>query len=264
MDYNMFYYIYSIVNIKNGKRYIGYTNDLDRRLYDHFKQLDLGIHPNPKMQDEFNKEDFKIEILESFIQVPVQEVAQREKYWIEKYDSFRNGYNQTGGGEISTKKVDRDEKFDMIFILRYYPNSSVVVQKLFDASESAVGRMRNKKTYLDIQHMVDTLSKERIEELKQEMEEKYQISERLENHKRNVTQKARQLDKETIFQIIAARNNLKGVGGIIERKLGLAAQHTTRIKNGERYKDYYEEYQALTSAEKIYWLEQAVLNFELI
>ena len=130
----MFYYIYSIVNVKNGKRYIGYTNDLDRRLYDHFKQLDLGIHPNPKMQDEFNKEDFKIEILESFIQVSVQEVAQRERYWIEKYDSFRNGYNQTGGGEISTKKVNKDEKFDMIFILRYYPNSSVVVQKLFDAT----------------------------------------------------------------------------------------------------------------------------------
>lgn len=95
------------------------------------------------------------------------------------------------------------------------------------------------------------------------MEEKYQISEKLENHKRNVTQKTRQLDKETIFQIIAARNNLKGVGGIIERKLGLAAQHTSRIKNGERYKDYYEEYQILSDDEKEYWLRQAIINFEL-
>lgn len=263
MNYNMFYYIYSIVNKKNGKRYIGYTNDLDRRLYDHFKDLQLGKHPNKKMQKEFTDNDFEIEILEAFRKISVQEIARREKYWIKKYDSYNNGYNQTTGGEISTKKVKKDEKFDMIFILRYYPNSSPIVQKIFEASESAVLRLKNRQTYLNIQNEVDTLSEEKIEEIKQKMEEKYQISEKLENHKRNVTQKARQLDKETIFQIIAARNNLKGVGGIIERKLGLAAQHTSRIKNGERYKDYYAEYQTLSDDEKEYWLRQAIINFEL-
>ena len=46
--YNQFYFIYSIVNTENNKRYIGYTNDLNRRLYDHMTQLELNQHPNLK------------------------------------------------------------------------------------------------------------------------------------------------------------------------------------------------------------------------
>ena len=71
--YNQFYFIYSIVNTENNKRYIGYTNDLNIRLYDHMTQLELNQHPNLKMQQEFKKENFKIEIF-----------RRRKKFWLEK------------------------------------------------------------------------------------------------------------------------------------------------------------------------------------
>ena len=41
-----FYFLYYLLNTKTNKGYIGYTNDLNRRLYDHVKALNEGVHPN--------------------------------------------------------------------------------------------------------------------------------------------------------------------------------------------------------------------------
>lgn len=259
--YNQFYFIYSIINTKNQKRYIGYTNDLNRRLYDHLTQLELNQHPNKKMQAEYKKEDFKIEILETFVNISTDKIAIIEKKYIEKYDSFNNGYNQTCGGEISNKQ--QDNLFEIIFILRYYEYSSSVVQQLFNISESAVLRIKNKQTYLSTQKIIDEMTKENIEKTKNILEEKYQIQAKIDEHRKNVTLSSRMLDRETILQIIVACNKLVRVGGKIERALGLANQHTSRIKRGLRYKEYYEEYLNFTEEEINFWLEKAKKNFNL-
>lgn len=46
--YNQFYFIYSIVNTENNKRYIKYTNDLNRRIHDYMIQLELNQAPKFK------------------------------------------------------------------------------------------------------------------------------------------------------------------------------------------------------------------------
>ena len=206
--YNQFYFIYSIVNTENNKRYIGYTNDLNRRLYDHMTQLELNQHPNLKMQQEFKKENFKIEILETFINISVQEIANIEKEYIKKFNSFENGYNNTKGGEISSKTLSNDI-FDIIFILRNYEYASPVVQKIFNISESAALRMKNKETYLSLQKVIDNLSEEEKEKQKIILEEKYNISEKIKEHREKVTLSSRRLDRETVLQIIVACNQLR-------------------------------------------------------
>ena len=47
--------IYKIVNLDNGKFYIGSSINLAKRKWEHFKQLRLGIHCNCHLQAAYNK-----------------------------------------------------------------------------------------------------------------------------------------------------------------------------------------------------------------
>jgi group I intron endonuclease len=46
--------VYSIVNTANGKLYIGSTHRLDRRIYEHRRQLRTGTHRNKHLQAAWN------------------------------------------------------------------------------------------------------------------------------------------------------------------------------------------------------------------
>lgn len=46
--------IYKITNTKNGKVYIGQTNNIDKRKEQHFSALDKGKHENKSMQADYN------------------------------------------------------------------------------------------------------------------------------------------------------------------------------------------------------------------
>lgn len=91
--------IYMITNTINGKKYIGQSNWLKKRIGAHIYHLRNGTHSNIHLQRSFNKygEDvFDISILEYCDEEYLNE---KEMYYIELYDTFRNGYNQTEGGE---------------------------------------------------------------------------------------------------------------------------------------------------------------------
>jgi len=42
-------------------------------------------------------ENFTVNLVETV--KTVEELNQKEKFWIKKYDSYRNGYNETEGGD---------------------------------------------------------------------------------------------------------------------------------------------------------------------
>ena len=57
--------IYKITNLINNKFYIGSSSDLKKRLYEHRRELNLGVHANKHLQSAWNKygeENFKFEI----------------------------------------------------------------------------------------------------------------------------------------------------------------------------------------------------------
>lgn len=92
--------IYSIVNLVNNKRYIGLTKNLKKRKWSHFIYLNLNKHHNPKLQNSYNKhgkENFSFEILEECSE---ESLLKREVFWIDFYDSIKNGYNCKPGGLV--------------------------------------------------------------------------------------------------------------------------------------------------------------------
>lgn len=93
--------IYKITNLINNQCYIGQSVDIEqrwRREYSNaFNPKNISYnYPLSKDFRNFSKENFNFEILE---ECSIEELNKKEKYWIQYYQSFENGYNQTIGGE---------------------------------------------------------------------------------------------------------------------------------------------------------------------
>ena len=84
--------IYKITNLLNGKSYIGQSNNLERRKKEHLsgkQYIDLDIQ-------QLGIENFDFEILEYCNKDQLDEL---EKYWIDYYNTYNDGYNLTKGGQ---------------------------------------------------------------------------------------------------------------------------------------------------------------------
>lgn len=97
-------YIYKITNNINGKIYIGKTNfTIEKRWKEHcndYQKETLQKRPLYSAMKKYGIENFSIEEVEQ-LESP-QQAEEREKYWIEYYGSFKNGYNATIGGDGKT------------------------------------------------------------------------------------------------------------------------------------------------------------------
>jgi hypothetical protein len=86
--------IYLITNKINGKQYVGQTaRDMWTRFEEHCKptnQSYLG-----RAIQKYGYLNFDLRELE---RVPIEELDAREIYWIDYYNTFKEGYNQTLGG----------------------------------------------------------------------------------------------------------------------------------------------------------------------
>lgn len=92
--------IYKITNQINGKVYIGKAGNIERRWYEHrsdAKNPNKTYHLYQAMR-KYGLDNFIFEIIEEC--PPDNDIlSEREKYWINYYDSYNNGYNETLGGE---------------------------------------------------------------------------------------------------------------------------------------------------------------------
>ena len=93
--------IYKIVNSINDKVYVGKTiYSIDHRWKRHLidcrrKERAYRSHLYDAM-NKYGVDKFRIELIEECEDSVLDE---RERYWIKSYDSIRNGYNLTHGGE---------------------------------------------------------------------------------------------------------------------------------------------------------------------
>ena len=90
-----------------GKSYIGLTKySIEHRLDGHIKAARLGSRFQfHKAIAEYGIEQFESEVLEDNI-TDAKILCERERYWIAFYDTYRNGYNMTEGGETSPPLAD--------------------------------------------------------------------------------------------------------------------------------------------------------------
>ena len=89
--------IYRILNKVNGKFYIGSSVNIVKRWWEHKKSLRLGIHVNAHLQrswNEYGEESFVFEFYEDLGHLTENEIAKREKEFIQLYfDNGKNCYN---------------------------------------------------------------------------------------------------------------------------------------------------------------------------
>ena len=95
-------HIYKIENKLNGKVYIGQTvKTVEKRFNQHKNNSNKDYFSQIVLYKAFNKygiENFECVELE---EVDNELLDEREKYWIEYYDSYFDGYNSTLGGRAT-------------------------------------------------------------------------------------------------------------------------------------------------------------------
>lgn len=122
-----FGYIYKIVNDVNDKIYVGETaRTLDVRFNEHCfdKRSTSKIH---KAIKEIGWQHFKIIEIEK---VSLDKLYEREAYWVQKYNSFYEGYNGTIDGQGVKSFEDT----------RHYQSVHVIEPNLYFDSAESLGR----------------------------------------------------------------------------------------------------------------------------
>lgn len=97
------YCIYKYTNIINGKKYIGQTNNIKRRIREHRNAAKNILNKNisdllTRAMNKYGEDNFTIEVIES--DILEENIDERERYWISLEKCLvPNGYNILIGGK---------------------------------------------------------------------------------------------------------------------------------------------------------------------
>lgn len=96
------YYVYKITNKINNKGYIGITNNPQRRRFQHWSAS--VKHKLHLAMDEVGKNNFAFEVIDS--DESKDNILEKEEYYVSLYNSYKDGYNMTPGGERNPSLVE--------------------------------------------------------------------------------------------------------------------------------------------------------------
>ena len=100
-------FIYKITNDINQRIYIGMTErSIEERFKEHcraYKQEKCEKRPLYSAMKKYGPEHFHVELVEE-----TDNPEEREQYWIEFYNSYKEGYNATLGGD-GRSHINQDE-----------------------------------------------------------------------------------------------------------------------------------------------------------
>lgn len=108
--------------------YVGQTNNLDYRHKQHIKYD--PYNPNNKEYNyplsrgirKYGENEYELIILED--DLTLEQLNDREIYWIKYYDTYFNGYNQSTGGANPVKPIFDDNLINLVIeMLKDYDNS---------------------------------------------------------------------------------------------------------------------------------------------
>lgn len=88
--------IYKITNKLNGKMYIGQSNNIKRRFWEHQSRGAASRIPVDAAIEKYGVKNFQFDIIE---ECPLEKLNEQETYWIKYFNSIENGYNLSEGGE---------------------------------------------------------------------------------------------------------------------------------------------------------------------
>lgn len=106
--------IYKITNLINNKCYIGQTIKTAEQRWKEHQSHAFGSHPNDQNKSlykairKYGLENFTFEVLQDNIET-FEQLDKAEIYWIDYYNSFVKGYNETFGGQQYHKILPNKE-----------------------------------------------------------------------------------------------------------------------------------------------------------
>lgn len=147
-------YIYQITNDINQKIYIGKTeNSIEKRFKEHCWDASRERNEKRPLYNAMRKygvEHFHIELIEE-----TNNPEEREVYWIEKKQSFKNGYNATIGGD-GRKYIDYD-----LVVKTYQDLQNIkLVAKQLNHDESTISKILKEKN-IDIKSSIEWMRENR-------------------------------------------------------------------------------------------------------
>ena len=147
-------YIYQITNDVNQKIYIGKTeNSIEKRFKEHCWDASRERNEKRPLYNAMRKygvEHFHIELIEE-----TDNPEEREIYWIEKKQSFKNGYNATIGGD-GRKYIDYD-----LVVKTYQDLQNIkLVAKQLNRDESTISKILKEKN-IDIKSSIEWMRENR-------------------------------------------------------------------------------------------------------
>lgn len=216
--------IYKITNLINNNAYIGQSKNIEFRLKTHFRKafrLDSEEFDKVLYQAirKHGPENFSTEVLEELPNASRQLLNIRESYWIDKFDTYYNGYNETLGGDGVSGAIGEKHhnhklaEADVIAIRQRWAACNESVQDIYNSYKDIVSKSGFKKIYT-WQTWTHLLPELNTDNNKQWHKEK---AKELFSHKGEINPRS----KLTNIQVIEARN---------------------RYANGESSKVIYEDY----------------------
>lgn len=241
-------YIYRIHNLITNKDYVGLTNNPKRRESRHFTDLKYGRHDNPHLQRAYNKygrEAFVYEVLQTY-DCSEEEIKEYEKEWIEKLDSYHNGYNCNPGGDLSyiPGKLREIDVYQILSVTDKLERQGKKLAEIYGVSVKVISNVRTRKSYNLFCENYDKLPQSEKDRLFVLMNSEYHFT-------KEINKGTRKFTREQVYMIYLYRDyKLPFTQKSILENFKMSDTTAALIKKGERYNDYYNDYYKLNLEDK--------------
>lgn len=139
--------IYKITNNINKKCYIGQSVDIERRWRQHKYNASQEVkYPLYLAFKKYGLNNFYFEIIQ---ECSLDQLDQQEIYWIQFYDSYKNGYNQTTGGQGNSNNIIKLSIEDVNIIYDLLKNTLMPqkdIASMFDVGDDTISEINQGKT----------------------------------------------------------------------------------------------------------------------
>ena len=164
-------YIYKITNKVNGKSYIGQTRyTIEFRWRQHLHKKDNTYFHNAIRK--YGADNFIVEKLE---ECNIEDLNEKEIYYIAKYNTFKDGYNLTIGGD-GNRTLLLDDKYDEISALYLSGFSSNKIATLYKVDKASIVKIL-KQLGIKIRNNSLNINRQELEELIQDYQNGYSLRE---------------------------------------------------------------------------------------